>query len=186
MTPDVTDLRAAIAALRLAEDRVAELRHEIRTRDLSRPWVFSHDRISGWVDDQPARTRFVTVECTRAEVEAKLRAAILALPFERSDKPTDVTATASCSETGEAIDVSVHLPQAVPDCLRSEGHQWSTLLSDERPSEGYRQITEGCPHCDGQRVTQWPQPRGSEAAVTYDAPHHYPEGSVRRRLAEAQ
>lgn len=172
------ELQAALEARRVAEERVAELRHLLITHDLPRPWVFSHEGQSDW-RDHPGQRGFLTIDATRARVEAELREAVLALPWDRSDRHY-VRASASCSLTGESVELLIPIEQDVPDCLRTDGHEWFTLLDDRSPEDhpGCRRLTEGCPHCDGQKTTL----SGAESAVTYDAPHHYPEGSVRRRL----
>lgn len=185
----LTELQAAIEARRVAEARVAELRQSLITRDLPRPWSFSHAGISGWVRDVPGQRGFADAHVTRAAVSEKLREAILALAWDRSAGPLDVQASASCAETGESIELSVHLPQTVPACLRDSGHEWAAVFLLEDLIEGHprgRRVTEGCPHCDGQKQSLWPDTRcfPDAVVVTYQAPHHYPEGSIRRRLAE--
>jgi hypothetical protein len=185
----LTELRTAMEARRVAEELVGELRREVVARDVPRPWVFSHGGVAGWVKDQPARPSFITVESTRAEVDRKLRAAVRASTFDTSERPIDVHATAYCNETGESVSgVWVHLEQTVPDCVRPEGHDWSVVCLDDRSPEGHpsgRLLTEGCPHCDGQRKTLWIHADHEHTVVSYEAPHHYPEGAMRRALKAA-
>lgn len=187
MTDDLlTRIRAAREAQRLAEERVSTLRREILARDVPRPWSFSHEGVAHWTRDQPASSDFATVNATWAQVEDKLRDAICGLPFDRSERPLEIRATGRCKDTGESVEIYVHLPQAEPPCIRSEGHEWSALYSDDRNPEGHpgglRRL-EGCPHCDGCKTTIWPQASNpGNAIVTFEAPHHYPEGHVRRHV----
>lgn len=183
----LTELGSALETRRQAEDRVKELRHEVFLHDVPREWAFSHEGVSTLARVQLGRHEFATAMATRAEVEAKLSEAVRAQPFNRTECPLDVRSKATCSLTGETVEVWVHVAQDEPKCERTEGHEWSPLMDETGPEDfpGGRKLTHGCPHCDGRKDTLWPHKSKPKLVIRYEVPG-YPEGWVAQELRSGQ
>lgn len=187
MTDLITELRAALEARLVAEQRVSELRQQIFRGDLPREWTFSHDGVDTLTRQQLGRHEFSTAMATRAQVETQLRDAVRALSFDRRECPLEVRGKATCKLTHETVEIWIHLEQDEPACERAEGHAWAPLMDETGPEDfpGGRKLTEGCPHCDGRKDALWPHKSNPKVIVSYEVPA-YPEGWVKRELQSGQ